>query len=275
MENLKGRVAFITGGANGIGLGIARAFAKNGVKLALADTDKDALSTAKAELSSLTETTCLVLDVRDRKAFARARNEAEMQLGTVSLLVNNAGVAGKVPLEKMSYEAWDWVIGINLNGVFNGVQTFLPQMLERGDQGYIVNTSSLAGLLGGGMPGVLYTTSKFGVVGLSESLRGELKPYGIGVSVLLPGPVATDIVRRTDEARPNNVLNLEPEEAEALSIQRKSSAEFIASGIPADDVGHLVVEGIKSNQLYIHTHRMFVDEIRKRTEKIIAAMPRD
>lgn len=273
MKDLKSRVAFITGGANGIGLGIARAFAKEGVRLALADLDEAALDAAKSELSAKTDVETFILDVRDREAFAKAVDEAEAKLGNITLLINNAGVAGKAPIEKMTYQAWDWVIGINLNGVFNGIQTVLPRMLARKDTGHIVNTSSLAGLLGGGMPGVLYVTSKFGVVGMSESLRGDLKAHGIGVSVLMPGPIATDIVGRTDEIRPEGVLNLTPEEEEMMAEKRKASAEFIASGKSPDEVGEMVVAGIKANQLYIHTHRMFVDELKKRTDKILNTMP--
>jgi len=193
MESLAGRTAFITGGAQGIGLGIARELARNGVSLALADVNRTALDAAVTELSSTTDVLAVELDVRDRDRYAQVADEVEARLGDVSLLFNNAGVAGGVPIAELGYDDWDWMLGINLHGVVNGIQTFLPRMIERGGDAHIVNTASGAGLVEAGA-GVLYTTSKFAVVGMSESLRSELADRGIGVSVLCPGPVATDIV---------------------------------------------------------------------------------
>jgi NADP-dependent 3-hydroxy acid dehydrogenase YdfG len=146
MERIAGRTAFITGGANGIGLGIARAFARAGAQVALADVDATALGAAQAELAKETRVETFVLDVRDRDAFARAADETETRLGPVSLLFNNAGVALSVPAEQMTYEAWDYALGINLDGVVNGLQTFVPRMCARGGGGHVVNTASGAGL---------------------------------------------------------------------------------------------------------------------------------
>jgi NAD(P)-dependent dehydrogenase (short-subunit alcohol dehydrogenase family) len=165
MIDVSNRTAFITGGANGIGLGIARAFAKNGTKIAIADLDETALARAKAELSAITKVEAVVLDVRDRENYARTAGRIEASLGPVSLLFNNAGIAGGAAATKMTYEMWDWGVGINLMGVINGIQTFLPRMAERGDGGHIVNTASGAGLVMSGS-GVLYHTTKYGVVGL-------------------------------------------------------------------------------------------------------------
>jgi NADP-dependent 3-hydroxy acid dehydrogenase YdfG len=146
MTDVAGRTAFITGGANGIGLGIARAFAAAGAKVALADIDAAALERAGAELGAVTQVATQVLDVRDREGWVRAADAVEAALGPVSLLFNNAGVAGHAPAVKLTYELWDWSTGINLHGVINGVQTFLPRMVERGAGGHIVNTASGAGL---------------------------------------------------------------------------------------------------------------------------------
>ncbi|HKU97376.1 MAG TPA: SDR family NAD(P)-dependent oxidoreductase, partial [Vineibacter sp.] len=140
MTNVSGRTAFITGGANGIGLGIARAFAKAGARLALVDQDEEALARARTELAATTEVETVVLDVRDRAAFTGVADRIEARLGPVSLVVNNAGVAGGAPAPKLTYELWDWGLGINLDGVVNGVQTFLSRMVERGAGGHIVNT---------------------------------------------------------------------------------------------------------------------------------------
>ncbi|MFJ4640745.1 SDR family oxidoreductase [Streptomyces hygroscopicus] len=143
MQEWNGSVAFITGGGRGIGLGIARALGKRGARLALADLDEAALSRSSEELSAVTEAETVQLDVRDRAAFAAAADLVESKLGPVDLLFNNAEIAPKVPVREWNYEKWDVALGVNLNGVINGLQTFLPRMIERGGGGYVVNTASM------------------------------------------------------------------------------------------------------------------------------------
>lgn len=272
MTDVKGRVAFVTGGANGIGLGIARTFARAGAKLALVDWDADALARAKAELQAITPVEIFQLDVRDRAAFATTADEVERTLGPVSLLFNNAGVAGGVPAAKLTYDIWDWGIGINLYGVINGVQTFLPKMVERGQGGHIVNTASGAGLVATSS-GVLYTTAKYGVVGLSESLNGELAPAGIGVTVLCPGPVATDIVQRTAQSIPMSGLALSEEQERQGDEQRAQAIEMLKSGVGIEAVGAMVLKAVQENRLYIHTDHVTEELIKARTKALLAAMP--
>ena len=272
MTDVRGRTAFVTGGANGIGLGIARAFAGAGARLALVDLEADALERAKAELSALTEVATFVLDVRDREAFARVADEAEAKLGPVSLLVNNAGVAGGAPAPKLTYELWDWGVGINLGGVINGVQTFLPRMAARGLGGQIVNTASGAGLVAVGS-GVLYHTAKFAVVGMTEALRAELEPLGIGATVLCPGPVATDIIERTRKQQPRVGDPLTGNEHNAAVERAKVMTSWLARGVPPDVVGRMVLEAVLENRLYIHTDRIMIDPIEARTRALLQAMP--
>jgi NAD(P)-dependent dehydrogenase (short-subunit alcohol dehydrogenase family) len=272
MTDVAGRVAFITGGANGIGLGIARAFAGAGVKLALVDIDAEALDRAQAELSKSTDVTTEILDMRDREGFARAADRVETVLGPVSLLINNAGVAGGAPANRMTYELWDWGLGINLDGVISGVQTFLSRMIERGQGGHIVSTASGAGLVGGAS-GVLYSTAKFAVVGLSETLEPELRPYGIGVSVLCPGPVATDIIARTRRLQPSVVSRMAPEQHQAARSQSTRMSDWLAQGARPDHVGRMVLQAVTANQLYILTDRYMGPLIEERTKKLLAAMP--
>lgn len=272
MTDVKGRTAFITGGANGIGLGIARTFARAGVKLALADLDVGALARAKAELQTIAPVETFELDVRDREAFATTAEAAERALGPVSLLFNNAGVAGGAPAAKLTYDIWDWGIGINLYGVINGVQTFLAKMVERGQGGHIVNTASGAGLVETGS-GVLYTTAKYGVVGMSEALYGELAPAGIGVTVLCPGPVATDIVQRTAQSIPTNGLALSEEQARSATERQAQAIEFLKAGVGIDVVGEMVLKAVQENGLYIHTDRMVEPMIKARTKALLDAMP--
>lgn len=272
MTDVQGRTAFITGGGNGIGLGIARSFARAGAKLALADVDSAGLARAKAELQDIALVETFQLDVRDRDAYATTAEAAERALGPVSLLFNNAGVAGGAPAEKLTYELWDWTIGINLYGVINGVQTFLRRIVERGQGGHIVNTASGAGLAATGS-GVLYTTSKFAVVGMSEALNAELSSAGVGVSVLCPGPVATDIVQRSANAAPKAGLALSDEQERRGAERRAQMTEFLKRGVSIDDVGEMVLKAVRENSLYIHTDRMMEELIKARTKALLDAMP--
>ncbi len=273
MTDVAGRTAFITGGANGIGLGIARAFACAGAKLALADLDAEALDRARAELSARTPTEVFQLDVRDREAYARVADAAEAELGPVSLLFNNAGVAAGAPAHKLTYELWDWAIGINLQGVINGVQTFLPRMAERGEGGQIVNTASGAGLAEAGS-GVLYHTAKFGVVGMTEALRRELAPLNIGCTVLCPGPVATDIIERTRRLQPRRAppLPAGPERA-AAEARMQGMTNQLAHGASPDAVGEMVLAAVREDRLYVHTDRVMYAAIETRTRALLDAMP--
>ncbi|HTO46991.1 MAG TPA: SDR family NAD(P)-dependent oxidoreductase [Burkholderiales bacterium] len=267
--DVAGRTAFITGGANGIGLGIARAFARAGAKLALADVDAAALASARAELAKETQVESFVLDVRDREAYARTADAAEAALGPVSLLFNNAGVALAVPAETMSYESWDFALGVNLGGVVNGLQTFVPRMLARSRAlggGHVVNTSSGAGLVAPGS-GFLYHTAKFAVVGLSESLRFELAGAGIGVSVLCPGPVATRIMHHTLRSQPAS----SPRPAEQMVAAVDA---FLNAGVAPDAVGEMVLRGVRDGALYIHTDRIVEAALQARTRALLDALPR-
>ncbi len=272
MTELSGRTAFITGGANGIGLGIARAFAREGVKLALVDIDAEALEKAKTELASITEVETAVLDMRDRASFADIADAFEAKLGPISLVVNNAGVAGGAPAPKLTYELWDWGLDINLGGVVSGVQTFLPRMVERNNGGHIINTASGAGLAASGS-GVLYHTAKFAVVGMSEALQLELAPMGIGVTVLCPGPVATGIVARTRGLQPDINLGLTDEQRQQGEARAEMAAQWLQQGVSPDAVGDMVVEGVRSDRLYIHTDRVMAEAIDARCKALLDAMP--
>lgn len=267
MTDVQGRTAFITGGANGIGLGIARVFAREGVKLALADLDTDALASAKAELEGVTPVETYTLDVRDRDAFAATADAAEAALGPVTLLFNNAGVAAGGPIGAMTYDMWDFGMGINANGVINGVQTFLSRMIAHGQGGHIVNTASGAGLAG--VTSAVYTMSKFAVVGLTETMARDLAEEKIGVSVLCPGPVATGIVQRTADAAPK--IAFTDEVRERVAQAKAMSAAMLQYGVSIDAVGDMVLKAVRDNALYIHTDRTMEAIIRTRTEKLLAA----
>ena len=271
MTDVQGRTAFITGGANGIGLGIARRFARAGAKLALVDRDAEGLARAKAELQGTTQVETYQLDVRDREAYAAVAEAAERALGPVSLLFNNAGVIVAESPAKLSYELWDYSIGINLYGVINGVQTFLPRMVERGHGGHIVSTSSGAGIVATSS-GVLYSTAKFGVVGMSECLHPELAPIGIGVSVLCPGPVATNIIHRSMDAAPAGAQALSEAQEKRRAERREMLSQTLQQGTGIDEVGEMVLKAVLENRLYIHTDRMMEEPIKARTKALLDAM---
>ncbi len=267
MVEVAGRTAFITGGANGIGLGIARALSSAGAKLALADLDADALDRAKAELSTETEVETVVLDVRDREAYARAADTVEARLGPVSLLFNNAGIVAGAPARKLTFALWDWGMDVNLGGVINGVQIFLPRMIERGAGGHIVNTASGAGLVAAGA-GIVYHTAKFAVVGMSEALRMDLAPMDIGVTVLCPGTVATNIIENTRNLRAGA-----SSPSQSGPVRGGEMSALLAQGAPPDEVGRMVLRAMQENRLYIHTDRMMLEAIKARSEALLDAMP--
>ena len=203
MQEVKDKAAFITGGASGIGLGIAKACVNAGMKVVMADIRQDHLDAAlkyfkdQAQAGSVHG---IRLDVTDRAAFERAADETESVFGKLHLLVNNAGVGVIGPIKQTKYADWDWGLEVLIGGVVNGIQTFLPRILKHGEGGHICTTSSMTGLLPIA-PSAIYSLAKAGVVGMSESMRAELEADNIGVSAFCPGPVQTNI-RETGKLRP-------------------------------------------------------------------------
>ena len=198
MRDVEGKVAFITGGGSGVGLGMARAFLGAGMKVAIADVRADHLEEATAALGGNVH--AIELDVTDRAAFARAAEETERALGNVHVLCNNAGINLFNDIAEATYQDWDWVLGVNLGGVVNGVVTFVPRIKAHGEGGHVVNTASMAAFVAGPGAGI-YTTAKFAVHGLSDALRWSLLPHGIGVSMVCPGLVRSKIYE-SDLIRP-------------------------------------------------------------------------
>ena len=265
MKDLAGRTAFVTGGANGIGLGLARALLAEGCKVAIADIREDSIAAALKTLDNQ-DVIGVPLDVASRAGFAAAADEVEARLGPVSLLFNNAGINLFQTIDESSYDDWDWVMGVNLHGVINGVMTFAPRMKARGAGGYIVNTASMASFLASGAPGI-YNTTKFAVRGLTESLRYSLAPHGIGVSVLCPGLVKSHIYA-SDEIRPDE-LKAGARPVDSAGVERlREVHEF---GMEPDVIAARVVEAIRANRYYIFSHPEFRDELREVFDDILAA----
>ncbi len=273
MKDFAGKVAFISGGASGLGLGIAQALGEARMKVVIADMRQAALTSASDMLERLgIETFAVQLDVADRVAYARVADRVEKTFGAVHVLCNNAGIGLLGPLKDATFNDWDWVLGVNLGGVVNGLQTFLPRIRAHGQGGHVVSTASAAGLFAGAGSGI-YTASKMAVVGMMECLRGELAAEHIGVSVLCPHLVRTNIHMHAS-MRPEHYSNAgEGRDAEAaLSAAVKSMVEV---GMDPLEVGRRVVKGIERNDLYILTHPEIETIIRERFEAILAALPHD
>ena len=193
MENLEGKVAFITDGGSGAALGQAKVFSAAGCKVVIADIRQDHLDHAMTELKARgSQVHAIKLDITDREAFKRAANEAEAVFGPVQLLFNTAGVSIFGPLERATYEDYDWIMGVNFGGVVNGLQTFAPRMIAHGKGGHIVNTASLGCFFAASTAGI-YSASKFAVHGITMAMRDALAKYNIGVSVLCPANIRTNI----------------------------------------------------------------------------------
>jgi len=238
MDLATARHAFITGGASGIGLGIADALAARGVPVTIADIDADALAKMVATRGNAFRGA--VLDTRDRDGWLRAKAEAEAAFGPVDVLVNNAGIApdGKLWSDP-DPDSFERIIAINLIGIYNGVWAFAGDMRARG-RGHIVNTSSQAGI-SASMPGVgAYSVAKFGVTGMTENLRKEMAQFGVGVSCLCPGLVQTNLAINT---------------AKISGVVRGENPQMPASDVTAADVGRMVVRGIEADAPYIMTHK--------------------
>jgi NAD(P)-dependent dehydrogenase (short-subunit alcohol dehydrogenase family) len=253
MENLTGKTAFVTGGAGGIGFAMAQAFLNEGMNVAILDVDQAALDTAVSQLrGSNAQVVGLQLDVTDRAQFASVADQVERQLGPIHVVCNNAGVYRGGTLDNVTYEDWDWVLGVNVGGVVNGLQTLVERIKRHGQGGHIVNTASMAGVVASSGMGV-YNASKFAVVGMSESLRMDLEPHGIGVSVLCPGMVRTRILE-SERTRPA-AYDVQDENAQAAADAQSEMMHLaMNTGIDAADVADLVVQGVKENQFYLFPH---------------------
>ena len=248
MELATARHAFITGGASGIGLAVAKALAARGIRVTIADVNAEAVDAAVAAQGDAFRG--VVLDVRDRAGWAAAKAEAEAAFGPVDLLFNNAGIASfGIELADMEPEVFDRLIAVDLTGVFNGISAFAADMRARG-AGHIVNTSSMSGICApsNGIGGS-YAAAKFGVAGLSETLRIELAPHGVGVSVLCPGMTATGIAQNS-VALGGGVRM--PEQRPAAGGQERPVSPFEHG--TADELAVLVLKGIEADAPYIITH---------------------
>jgi len=277
MQTVSGAVAFVTGGAGGIGFGIARALAHDGAKVAIADIQDDLLARARetAEAEGWADR-CLALhlDVTDRAGYKAALDETEATLGPLQILVNNAGVGIAGPVDEATHADWDWGVGVNIMGVANGLVAGLPRIKAHGRGGHIVNVASEGGIMSARLTRGIYNPTKAAVISLTEHLRVELAEKGldIGTTVLCPGPVATNI---------SEIEKLRPKKYRVESPFRDRN---LPHGALPDNptgenywldpllVGQWTVHGILNNRLYVITHPQFVESVKARHRGIEEAM---
>jgi NAD(P)-dependent dehydrogenase (short-subunit alcohol dehydrogenase family) len=264
MKSLEGKTAFVTGAASGIGLGIATALAQAGVKVMLCDIEKDALDKAVAALRETNaDVEGVLADVSLKDNLQRAADETIARFGKVHILVNNAGVGGGGDYGTWNDAGWNWVLGVNLLSVVWGIEIFGPLIEKHGEGGQIVSTASIAGMVALTNPS--YDVTKFGVVALSEDLRPKLAARGIGVSVLCPGVIRTNIVSsgRNIPDRFAGQIQTVPTEGPGTDML-KAVTEAIAKGIDPLYVGELVREAIEGDWPHIFTDLQFEPYIEAR-----------
>jgi NAD(P)-dependent dehydrogenase (short-subunit alcohol dehydrogenase family) len=274
MREFTGKTAFVTGGAAGIGLALGRAFAQAGMKVMLADIEADALQAAVKSLQEISpDVRGTICDVADAASVERAAQASFDAFGRVHVVCNNAGVAAGGGIDHISLDNWRWVIDVNLMGVLHGIKSFLPHILGHGEGGHIVNTASMAGMQGG-LGFSPYGASKFAVVSMSEGLSLQLKPHGIGVSVLCPSYVCTRI-GESGRNRPDRYGQSQPlDPASPAAAMVAEIARQLEAGLDPATVAARVLAAIREDELYIFTHPGMRGEVEARFAAILAAMDR-
>ena len=272
ITSFEGKVAFITGGASGIGLGIAKVLAGRGAQVVLADLRQDHIDHALAEFAGGARSnavSALQLDVTNRGAYREAAARMQEQFGGIDILVNNAGVGLEGPILEATYADYDFGFGVNVGGVINGFVEFMPQMIAHGRGGHVVSTASLAAEVV--MPEwlAIYGASKAAVCHYCEAVKPALAQHGIGVSILLPGPVKSNI-HETQANRPAHLLADSGYKASEAKLSRRIVGD---NWMEPEQAGELVAEGILADQTYIVTHGFYKDAMRARAEAVLAATP--
>jgi NAD(P)-dependent dehydrogenase (short-subunit alcohol dehydrogenase family) len=257
VKDFEGRCAVVTGGASGIGLAMATALAGEGMRVVVADRDDEPARRAADELrDSGAEVMAAHVDVADPASVEALRQTVTQRFGDVHVLCNNAGVAARRPLVESTPEDWEWIFGVNVFGVVNGLRAFLPGMIKATGERHVVNTGSMSSLRVGVMGAqTMYTASKFAVLGLSEALRQELDPHGIGLTVLLPGPVTTDLARTSQLGR------REPARPLRADARASDSPRAPVDWMDPADAGPLVVRAIRENRPFAVTHPQFWPQV--------------
>ena len=267
IKDFEGKVAVITGGASGIGLGLAKAFTKRGMKLVLADIDKKTLDKVSKEFSdNNVEVMTVVADVSDPEQVAHLADKSYECYGHVNILCNNAGIGAGGLIRFITQENWNWTLGVNLYGVIYGIQSFLNRMLKSAEPCHIINTSSLAGLIPGGDDGP-YSASKSAVIALSEKLALECFNTNVSVSVICPGFVRSNIVENS-EILSKTRLGLWQSPPVIDESGNENSKKLLELGMDPEIMAELVIKAIENNIFYIFTHQEYIPVLKARFERI-------
>ncbi len=261
MDEFRDRVAVITGGGSGIGAAMARAFAARGARIVLGDLDEKAMESVARTLGAGSQVLCVPTDVSKRSDVEGLAAAATSRFGALHIVCNNAGIATFGEMAKAPHEDWDFTMGVNFWGVVHGVEAFVPRLLAQGQGGHVVNTASMAGLVGMRWLGI-YCASKFAVVGLSEALHRELEPHGIGVSVLCPMIVDTNINENSQRLRP---AHLRPE---ATPPALPPAGSMQGGTVSAEAVAARVVGAIERKRFYVLTHPEQREILRRRAARL-------
>jgi NAD(P)-dependent dehydrogenase (short-subunit alcohol dehydrogenase family) len=260
---LSGRTAVVTGGAGGIGRALVLAFTRAGARVVVADVDEPAMAEVISTVRGMGGQAIAVrTDVSELSQVQALADRAFATFGKVHVLCNNAGVALWGGLESASHRDWQWVLGVNLWGVIHGVEAFVPRMIADKEPGHVVNTASMAGLIASQGLGI-YNTSKYAVVGLSETLAKDLRPYGIGVSVICPLGVDTRI-RESERSRPGALRNDGAAPVAPVSL--------IGRTLAPEAVADMALAAIRDNRLYVITHEEALEPLRRRFQRMEQAI---
>lgn len=271
MTDYRGRTALVTGGVSGLGLGIVKAFAGEGMRLAIGYRNEEhRAETARWFDEAGHEPPRFVrLDVADRDSWAEARDAIERAFGKLHILCNNAGVSVFGPMDEATYDDWDWIMGVNFGGVVNSLVTMLPGMKAHGEPGHVVNVASMAAHLAGPQAGI-YTASKFAVRGLTESLRYNLAPTHLKVSLMCPGLIATNAwssaLRRPEKYAESG---LGPADAETLA----PLGPAFAKGMGIEEAGQRLLAGMKRGDFWIFSHGEYKEDFDAIHDELVAALP--
>ena len=273
MQDFAGKVAVITGAASGIGKALTEKCIAEGMHVVMADIEQAVLDEVAADLQTTTnnQVVPVLANVALEAELSKVLDEAVGQLGGVHLLFNNAGVGGGGNAWTATQKDWDWVLGVNLWSVIYGLRVFVPQMLKQNEPCHIVNTASVAGLIGGST-NALYSVTKHGVVALTENLSVDLQAEGaqIGCSVLCPGFVNTNIFN-SGRNRPAELANAEAPAAPTAEDEARLAMfqEILRQGMQPPEIADIVFDAIRADRLYILTHDHFAEMIRTRADNIV------
>lgn len=270
MKDFNGQLAFITGGASGAGFGQAKLFGRAGAKIVIADVRGDAIENALTELKAEgIEAHGITLDIMDREAYARAADEVESVFGQApTILSNTAGVNSFGPIEKTTYDDFDWIIGVNLTGVINGCVTFIPRMIASGKPGHIVTVSSLGGFQGSALAGP-YSAAKAGAINLMEGYHQGLAKYNIGVSVVTPANIKSNIAEAS---------KLRPAQFGASGyVENEESIASLHSihqhGMEPEQLAAAILKGIQEEALYIIPYPECREMLEQHFAEIVNSIP--